>query len=52
MILSEYGLGVSKERLLEIYEQGTKEKFIPLIIDFEAPKEKRFRSGFKTIIPP
>jgi len=52
LVLSEYGLGVSKERLLEIYETATQEKFIPLIIDFEAPKEERFRRGFKEVIPP
>jgi hypothetical protein len=52
MILGEYGLGVSKERLLEIYEEATREKFIPMIIDFEAPKQKRFRRGFTEIIPP
>ena len=52
LVLSEYGLGVSKERLLEIYETATQDKFIPLIIDFEAPKEKRFRRGFKEVIPP
>ena len=52
MILSEYGLGVSKERLLQIYEEATNEKFIPLIIDFEAPKEERFRRGFSEVIPP
>jgi hypothetical protein len=35
MELSEFGLGVSKEELLALYEYATKEKFSPMIIDME-----------------
>jgi hypothetical protein len=50
MILSEFGLGVSKEELLQLYEYATKEKFSPLLIDMEADKFKRFRKGLVEII--
>jgi hypothetical protein len=50
LILSEFGLGVSKEELLEIYEYATKEKFSPLLVDMEAPPSERFRKGLLEII--
>jgi hypothetical protein len=50
MILSEFGLGVSKEELLQLYEYATKEKFSPLLIDMEEDKFKRFRKGLVEII--
>ena len=50
MILSEFGLGVSKEQLIELYEYATKEKFSPLIIDMEADKDSRFRKGLIEIL--
>jgi hypothetical protein len=52
LIMSEFGLGVTKPQLLKIYEYATAEKFSPLIIDFEADKEKRFRKGFLEILNP
>lgn len=52
MILSTFGLGVTKEQLLAIYQYATKEKFSPLIIDLEKEPEKRFRKGFLEIIDP
>lgn len=52
MILSEFGLGVSKEQLLGMYEVATKEKFSPLLIDLEAEPYKRFRKGFTQILDP
>jgi len=52
MILSEFGLGVSKDQLLELYETATREKFIPLLIDLESDPYGRFRRGFKTILTP
>ena len=33
MILSEFGLGVTKEELIDIYEYATKERFSPMIMD-------------------
>ena len=50
MILSEFGLGVSKEQLLTLYQYATKEKFIPLLIDMEAEPQDRFRKGFLEIL--
>ena len=52
MILSTFGLGVTKEQLLAIYQYATREKFSPLIIDLEKEPEKRFRKGFLEIIDP
>jgi len=50
VILSEFGLGVTKEQLLKIYEYATSEKFSPLLIDMEEDKESRFRKGLTEII--
>lgn len=50
MILKEFGLGVKKEELIEIYEFATKEKFSPLLIDMEESPDKRFRKGFLDIL--
>jgi len=52
MILSEFGLGVSREQLLGMYEFATKEKFSPLLIDLEEDPFKRFRKGFTQILDP
>ena len=43
MILSEFGLGVSKEQLLAMYQYATREKFSPLLIDLEEDPANRFR---------
>lgn len=51
IILSEFGLGVTKEQLLQIYQYATREKFQPLLIDMEADPNERFRKGFTEIIP-
>ena len=50
MILKEFGLGVTKEELIEIYEFATKEKISPLLIDMEESPDKRFRKGFLDIL--
>jgi hypothetical protein len=50
MILSESGLGVSKDELLKIYNYATSEKFSPLLIDMECSPESRFRRGVDEII--
>jgi hypothetical protein len=52
MILSEFGLGVSREQLLGMYEFATNEKFSPLLIDLEEDPVKRFRKGFSQILEP
>ena len=50
VILSEFGLGVTKEELIEIYKYATSEKFSPLLIDLEAESNKRFRKGLLEVI--
>jgi hypothetical protein len=50
IILSEFGLGVSKEQLIAIYQYATRDKLQPLIIDMEAEPFQRFRKGFLEII--
>ena len=51
LILSESGLGVSKEVLFKLYKEATNEKFSPFIIDFQADASKRYRKGFLEILP-
>jgi len=50
VILSEFGLGVTKDQLLEIYKYATVEKMSPLLIDMEASPENRFRKGLTEVI--
>ena len=50
VILSEYGLGITKDELIKIYEYATEEKLQPLVIDLEAPPSERFRKGITEII--
>jgi len=50
LILSEFELGVSKDELIDMYEYATKDKFNVLLIDVEAPKEKKFRKNFLEFI--
>lgn len=52
MILKESGLGLDKEQLLKMYQEATKFKFSPLIIDKEEDPHSRFRSGFVDILDP
>jgi hypothetical protein len=50
LILSEFGLGITKEELIDFYQYATKEKFSPLIIDMEGDVNDRFRKGFDEIL--
>jgi hypothetical protein len=50
LILSEFGLGVTKEQLIALYEYATSSKFSPLLIDMEADKDSRFRKGFLDVL--
>ena len=50
LILSEFGLGVSKDQLLELYQHATRQKFSALTIDLEADPFERFRKGITEII--
>ena len=51
LVLSELGLGLTKEQLLEIYKYATKEKFSALVTDME-DMDKRFRKGFLEVLDP
>jgi len=50
MILSEVGIGLTKEELMRIYDYATSEKFSPLIIDCDEEVDKRYRKGFLEIL--
>lgn len=50
LILSEFGLGITKEELLELYKYATAEKFSPLLIDMEEDASQRFRKGLLEIL--
>jgi hypothetical protein len=50
LILSEFGLGITKDELIEFYQYATREKFSPLIIDMEGDPADRFRKGFTDIL--
>ena len=50
MILSEAGIGLTKEELLKMYDYATAEKFSPLLIDCDEEIEKRYRKGFLEIL--
>lgn len=46
LILSEGGLGLDRNQLLALYNYATAEKFNALVIDFEAPIDKRYRKNW------
>ena len=46
LILSEGGLGIDRDQLLALYEYATAEKFSVLLIDYEAPIDKKYRKNF------
>jgi DNA helicase HerA-like ATPase len=50
MILSEAGIGLTKDELMRIYDYATAEKFSPLLIDCDEEVEKRYRKGFLEIL--
>lgn len=52
LILSESGLGLDKNQLLKMYEEATKHKFVPMIIDFEEEPHSRYRKGFLEVLDP
>ena len=52
MILSEGGLGCTKEQLLGMYLDATKEKFGCLIIDYEEEPQNRYRKGLTETLDP
>ncbi len=52
LILSEGGLGIEKDDLLKLYNYATKEKFSPLIVDYDKDQSQRFRKGYHEILSP
>jgi hypothetical protein len=53
LILSDYGLGVSKEQLFHMYNYATQQKFSPLVIDIESNiDDGKFRKGFTETLRP
>ena len=51
LILSEFGLGVTKQQLINLYEHATLEKFSALVVDLEADKAHRFHKNFDEFLP-
>jgi ribosomal silencing factor RsfS len=51
-ILKNYSLECSKEKLIEMYENSTKNQTDFLMIDLDADSDNRFRLNFKKIIKP
>ena len=49
MILREYKLGVDIKKLMQIYKFAVAQPFSFLVIDVDAPEERKFRSNFKVI---
>ena len=49
-IMSEAGIGVSKEALVKIYQYATNVRMCPLFLDLEAPPEQRFSRGILEVI--
>jgi Poxvirus A32 protein len=52
LILTEFGLGLAKEQLLNMYKHATVKKFNFLFVDMEEESEKRFRHNFLTVLDP
>lgn len=50
LILSEVGIGLSKDELMKIYDYATAEKFSPLLIDCDEEIQNRYRKGFLEIL--
>lgn len=53
MIMSEFGMGLEQEQIMNMYEYATDTKFVPLLVDMNtADKYKKFRKGFLEILNP
>jgi hypothetical protein len=53
MIMSEFGMGLEQEQIMNMYEYATDTKFVPLLVDMNtADKYKKFRKGFLEILDP
>lgn len=53
MIMSEFGMGLVQEQIMNMYEYSTDTKFVPLLVDMNtADKYKKFRKGFLESLNP
>ncbi len=53
MVLSEFGMGMTKEQLMGLYEYATNTKFVPLIVHMDEPdRDKKFFKGFRESLKP
>jgi hypothetical protein len=52
MILSDFGLGVSKEQLVNMYDYSTEQKLSPFVIRKENTMDKRFSKGLLEYLNP
>jgi len=53
MVLSEFGMGMTKEHLLAMYEYATDSKFCPLIVHMDEPnRDRKFFKSFKEQLKP
>jgi hypothetical protein len=50
MIMNDFSLGVDKEVLVSMYKFCTQERSDFLMIDIDAPPEKRFRHNLLNLI--
>jgi DNA helicase HerA-like ATPase len=53
MVLSEFGMGMTKEQLMSMYEYATDTKFVPLIVHMDEPdRNKKFFKSFREQLNP
>jgi hypothetical protein len=53
MVLSEFGMGMTKEQLLAMYEYATDTKFCPLIVYMDEPnRDRKFFKSFREQLKP
>ena len=52
LILSDYGAGLDKDQLWNMYDYATRDKFYPLFIDVQKPIPERFRKGISEQLDP
>jgi hypothetical protein len=52
-IMSEFGMGLDQEQVMNMFEYATDTKFVPFIVDMNTTdKYKKFRKGFLEILNP
>jgi hypothetical protein len=49
LILAEYGMNIELKELEEVYKHATSEPFSFMMIDLNAPDDKKFRKNFSVI---